>query len=105
MVCGGSVLVFVLECNICVLSSFAIILTRKRDLAVLRLLFFGCLFTVKVLCLFLTVSCAGLQCVIMVFPDQTHFVTWKRYIMLENLTGCRALRFLFLFSLYTRKSV
>ena len=38
-----------------VLSSFAIILTRKRELVALLLLSFGCLDTVNVLWLFLTV--------------------------------------------------
>ena len=48
---GGSVLVFVLVCiTLCnVLSSSAIILTRKRELVVLFLLSFGCLVTVNVL--------------------------------------------------------
>ena len=57
-----------------VLSSFAIILTRKRELAALILLSFGCLFTVNVLYLSLTVSWIGLQFVIMVFPDHTHLL-------------------------------
>ena len=40
-------LAFVLVC-ITVLSSFADILTRKRELVALLLLYFGCLFTVNV---------------------------------------------------------
>ena len=52
IVCRGSVLVFVLVC-IYVLSSFAIILTRKRELVALLLLSLGCLVTVNVLWLFL----------------------------------------------------
>ena len=44
-------------------SSFAIILTRKRDLVVLLLLSFGYFVTVNVPWLFLTVTCVGLQCV------------------------------------------
>ena len=44
---------------LCVLSSFAIILKRKRELNVC----FYCLTDVWV----------GLQCVIVVFPDRTHF--------------------------------
>ena len=44
-------LVFVLVCFgiLCVISSFAIILTTKRELVVLLLLSFGCLVTVNVL--------------------------------------------------------
>ena len=41
--------VFVLEAFLCDLSSFAIILTRWRDLLALLLLSFGCLVTVNVL--------------------------------------------------------
>ena len=52
------------------LSSFAIILTRKRELAVMLLL--SCLVNVSVLWLFLTVPWVGLQCVLVVFPDHTH---------------------------------
>ena len=53
---GGSVLV-----TLCVLSSFAVILTRKRELFALLLLSFGCLVTVIVLRPFLTVPSDGLQ--------------------------------------------
>ena len=56
------------------LSIFAIILTRKRELIVLLLLSFGCLVTVNVLWLFLTVLWVGLQFVIVVFPDHTHLL-------------------------------
>ena len=56
----------------CILSSFAILLTRKRELVALLLLYFGCLVTVNVLKLFLTVLWVGLQCVIVVFPDTFH---------------------------------
>ena len=52
IVCGGSVLVFVLVCILYVLSSFAIILTRKGELVALLLLTFVCLVTVNVLWLF-----------------------------------------------------
>ena len=60
-------------------SSFAIILMRKRELVALLLLSFGCLVTVNLLRLFLTVPWVGLQCVIVVFPDHTHllFAGWK----------------------------
>ena len=45
-------LVFVLVCILYVLSSFAIILTRKGELVALLLLTFVCLVTVNVLWLF-----------------------------------------------------
>ena len=57
-----------------VLSSFAIILKRKRELVALLLLPNGYLVTVYFLWLFLTVPWVGLQCVIVVFPDHTHFL-------------------------------
>ena len=47
-----------------VLSSFAIILTRKRDLVALRLLSFGCLAIVNIPRLFLMVPWVGLQFVV-----------------------------------------
>ena len=46
---------------LCVHSSFAIILKRKRGLVDLILLSYRCLFTVNVLWLFLTVPWVGLQ--------------------------------------------
>ena len=71
-------LVFVLVCIIYVLSSFAIILTRKRELVGLLLLSHGCFVTVNVLYLLLTVPKVGLQFVSVEFPDHTHllFVEW-----------------------------
>ena len=59
---------------ICVLSSFEIIFKRNRELATLLLLSNGCLVTVNVLWLFFTVSCVGLQCVTVPFPDHTHLL-------------------------------
>ena len=56
---------------LCVNSSFAIILKRKRKLDSLLLLSYGCVVTINALWLFLTVSCVGLQCVVVVFPDHT----------------------------------
>ena len=58
---------------LCVLSSFAIILKRKRELVALLLLSYKCIVTVYVVWLFLTMLWVGLQCVIVVFPDHTHF--------------------------------
>ena len=72
-VCSGSVLAFAFYSLLCVLSSFAIILTRKGELVALLLLSFGCRVTVNVLYLFLKVPWVGLQFLIVVFPDHTHF--------------------------------
>ena len=57
---------------LCVHSSFAIILKKKRKLVALLLLSYRCIVYVNVLWLFLTVPWVGLQCVIVVFPDHTH---------------------------------
>ena len=59
---------------LCVPSSFEIILKRKRELVAFLLLSYGCLVTVNVLWLFLTVPWAGLRCVIVVFLDHTHLL-------------------------------
>ena len=59
---------------LCVHSSFANILKRKRNLVALLLLSYRCLVTVNVLWRFLTVPWVGLQCVIVVFPDHTHLL-------------------------------
>ena len=59
---------------ICVHSSFAIILKRKRKIVVLLLLSYTCIVTINVLWLFLAVTWVGLQCVIVVFPDHTHLL-------------------------------
>ena len=45
-----------------------------RKLVALLLLSFRCLFTINVLWFFLTVPWVGLQYVIVVFPDHTHFL-------------------------------
>ena len=52
-----------------VLSSFAIIFARKRELVALLLLSFRCLVNVNIPWLFLTVPWVGLQFVIVVFHD------------------------------------
>ena len=59
---------------LCVFSSFAIILARKRELVALLLLSFRCIVTVNILWLYLTVPWVGLQCVTVVFPDHTHLL-------------------------------
>ena len=59
---------------LCVHSSFAIILKRKRKLVTLLFLSNRCIVAINVLRLFLTVPCVGLRCAIVVFPDHTHFL-------------------------------
>ena len=64
---------------LCVHSSFTILLERKRKLVALLLLFYRRIVTINALQLFLTVLWADLQCVIVVFPDHTHFLyIWKQ---------------------------
>ena len=58
---------------LCVLSSFTIILKRRRKLVALLLLSYRCIITINILWLFLLLPWVGLQCVIVVFPDHTHF--------------------------------
>ena len=63
---------------LCVLSSFAVILKRKRELVAMLYIFLG----ISCYCkcswaLFLTVSWVGLQCVIVVFPDHTRLLSDK----------------------------
>ena len=62
---------------LCVHSSFAIILKRKRKLVALLLLSYRYIVTINILWLFLTVLWAGLQYVIVVFPDHTHLIFYK----------------------------
>ena len=57
---------------LCVHSSFAIILKRKRKLVSLLSLSYCCIVTLNVMWLFLVVPWVGLQYVIVVFPDHTH---------------------------------
>ena len=53
-------------------------LARKRELVSVLLLSFGCLVTVNVLWLFLTVLWICLQSVIVVYPDHAHFFIGNR---------------------------
>ena len=70
------VLCLILLCYalLCVHSSFAIILKRKRKLVALLLLSYICIGTINVLWLFLAVLWVGLQCEIVVFSDHTHLL-------------------------------
>ena len=51
---------------LCVHSSLAIILQRKRKMVALLLLSYRFIVIINVLWLFLTVPCVGMQCVIVV---------------------------------------
>ena len=70
------VLCLCLLCNalLCVHSSFAIILKRKRKQVTLLLLSYRRIVTINVLWLFLMAPWFGLRCVILVFPDHTHLL-------------------------------
>ena len=59
---------------LCVHSSFAINLKRKRKLVDLLLLSSRSIVTINVMWLFLTVLWVGLQYLILVFPDLTHLL-------------------------------
>ena len=59
---------------LCVHSSVAIILKRKRKLVAFLLLSYRCNVTINVLWLFLTLPWVGLQCVIVVLPGHTHLL-------------------------------
>ena len=59
---------------LCIYSSFAIILKRKRKLADYLLLSYRCLVSVNILWLFLTVPWVGLQCFIVVFPNHINLL-------------------------------
>ena len=61
---------------LCVLSSFAIILTRKRGLVALLLLSCGCCVTVNVLWLILAVPLVGLRFNYAIVPDHTHLLLY-----------------------------
>ena len=63
---------------LCVHSSFAIILKRKRKPVALLELSYRCIVTINIPWLFLTVPWVGLQCVIVVFPDHTYLLFFKR---------------------------
>ena len=80
---------------LCVHSSFAIILKRKRKLVALQLLSYRCIVTINVQWFFLTVPWDGLQCVIVVFPDQTH-LHLNEQVLKEFLLSVKAATLIFL---------
>ena len=59
---------------LCVHSSFAITMKRKRKLVALLLLSYRCIVTINILWLFFMVPWVRIQCVIAVFPGHTHLV-------------------------------
>ena len=69
---------------LCVHSSFAIILKRKRKLVALFVLSYRCIVTIDILWLFLKVLWVGLQCVIVAFPDHAHLL----FVIIVSL-ACR----------------
>ena len=72
--CWSSVFEFVCYALLCVHSSFAIILKRKRKLVALLLLSCRCIVTINVLWPFIAVPWVGLRCLIIIFPDHTHLL-------------------------------
>ena len=78
-------LVFVLVCiTFYVLSRFAVILTKKRELIALLLLSFWCLVTINVLWLFFTVAWVGMHNVIVIFSDSTQLLFFCLKIDIKN---------------------
>ena len=57
-----------------VVSSFCNHLAGEERAGCFNLIVFKYLLTVNVLCLFLAVSCVGLQCGIVTFPGRTHLL-------------------------------
>ena len=57
---------------LCVHSSFAIILKKKRKIVALLLLSYRCIVTISVMWPFSTMPWVELQCVIVIFPDHSY---------------------------------
>ena len=72
---------------LCVHSSFAIILKRKRKLVALILLFYRCIVTINVLWLFLAVPWVGIQCLIVIFSNHTHITFETNNFLMIGTTG------------------
>ena len=77
---------------ICVHSSFAIILKRKRKLVALLLMSYKCIVTIYVLWLFLKVPWVGLQCVIIEFPDHTHLIFANKIASYNDVRNASIIR-------------
>ena len=65
---------------LCVHSSFAIILKRKRKLVAFLLLPYSCIVILNVLWFFVSVPWVGLLCVIVVIPDYTHLLFPMKFL-------------------------
>ena len=63
---------------LCVYSSFAIILKRKRKLVALLLLSYRCIVTINVLWFFLSALWVGLRYMLVVFSDHTHLLFYSK---------------------------
>ena len=72
---------------LCVPSSSAIILKRKRKLVALLLLSYRYIVTINVLWFFLTLPCVGSQYVIVAFPDHSHLLF--DFLLGSELCGSR----------------
>ena len=59
---------------LCVRSRFCDHLEEEEKSGCFAILYYRCTVTINVLWLFLTLSRVGLQCVIVIFPDYTHFL-------------------------------
>ena len=68
---------------LCVRSSFAVTLKRKRKLFALLLLSYRYIITINVLRFFLTVPWAGLQYAFVVFPDLITYFLFFLHMMLH----------------------
>ena len=88
---------------LCVYSSFAIILKRKRKLIALLLLSYIFTVTINVLWLFLTVPWVGLQCTMVEFPNHPHLRYY--YNMFGMFLFSNISLILKLFSLQSRKKI
>ena len=74
---------------LCVHSSFAIILKRKRKLVAFVVFSYRRIVTMNVLWLFLSVPWVDLQYVFVVFPDHTHLLFGVFFGLLYRLCSVR----------------
>ena len=86
---------------LCVHSSFAIILKRRRTQVALLLLSYRWIVTINVLWLFLTVPWIGLQCVIVVIPDHSHLLSDAALLHTSYLLRMRYHQYSLCFDLFS----
>ena len=77
---------------LCLHSSFAIILRRKRKRVALLLLSYRCIVTINFLWLFLTLPWVGPQCVVVVFLTILTYFFVHLYVLGEIMSSVRDLR-------------